>query len=549
MAYRSLTSAHPLAFSYPGGASSSDGPAILLEQSPARSKAPSDGPSEFSSWHDDASSSLAPSGTARDGTITVNPLIMRMGEHLKGKLQGMIRQRFENYLHIIKTLQNDIGKLAALTCELRIADHHASAAAGRSPTIRVSISCNEDGTFVVYTVPDAAGVLGSQCSTPASSEGSPPHSAAAADGLAVLPTHNDKSDESGDLLGHWVHKVCEFGMSGRCHSLTALFHFGYTTWKQLMHGTQSAWGMESVEDVSPGHIAEEEEKQIQEVPKDEAMASQPLAEDACAGLVPGLSSSLASWAEEHGRSPEQLLASARAAAESERLRQASELCTEALDLLWSKLCSCPVQPATGRSLSVASSSSSAPAPAAAIWRGVHGDVLVPDESSTLLCDLLCLRASAHAQMQQYADALVDAEEVSGIQPTCADGYYWQCVALQGMGREQEALEALMSALEYEPQNAFYQQLLTALFEDMSDNPHREGAHRPDVEEPARAAEVLPRHPRGARPRDALSTTTQATHLSSRSTTPTEVSEVLSRSSSNDSLYVDSAAAFDKNGDR
>eukprot|EP00435_Cladocopium_sp_Y103_P040873 s2351_g11.t1 len=45
---------------------------------------------------------------------------------------------------------------------------------------------------------------------------------------------------------------------------------------------------------------------------------------------------------------------------------------------------------------------------------------------------------------------------------------------EGMGREQEALEALMSALEYEPQNAFYQQLLTALFEDMSDNPHREG---------------------------------------------------------------------------
>ncbi|CAJ1358193.1 unnamed protein product [Effrenium voratum] len=46
-------------------------------------------------------------------------------------------------------------------------------------------------------------------------------------------------------------------------------------------------------------------------------------------------------------------------------------------------------------------------------------------------------------------------------------------------------------------------------------------------------------------RDALSTTTQATHLSSRSTTPTEVSEVVSRSSSNDSLYVDSAA-FEEN---
>lgn len=23
----------------------------------------------------------------------------------------------------------------------------------------------------------------------------------------VLPTHNDKSDESGDLLGQWVHKA------------------------------------------------------------------------------------------------------------------------------------------------------------------------------------------------------------------------------------------------------------------------------------------------------------------------------------------------------
>ncbi|CAJ1372110.1 unnamed protein product [Effrenium voratum] len=148
------------------GASSSEGPAILLEQSPARSKAPSDGPSEFSSWHDDASSSLAPSGTARDGTITVNPLVMRMGEHLKGKLQGMIRQRFDNYLHIIKTLQNDIGKLAALTCELRMTSRHASAAASVTPKFRISISCNEDGTFLVYTVPDAAGVLGSQCPGP-----------------------------------------------------------------------------------------------------------------------------------------------------------------------------------------------------------------------------------------------------------------------------------------------------------------------------------------------------------------------------------------------
>ena len=34
-------------------------------------------------------------------------------------------------------------------------------------------------------------------------------------------------------------------------------------------------------------------------------------------------------------------------------------------------------------------------------------------------------------MQQYADALTDAEELSKLQPTCSYGYYWQCVALQG----------------------------------------------------------------------------------------------------------------------
>ncbi|CAK9055655.1 unnamed protein product, partial [Durusdinium trenchii] len=482
MAYRSLSSAHPLAFSY-AGASSSEGPTILLEQSPARSKAPSDGPSEFSSWHDDASSSLAPSGTARDGTITVNPLVMRMGEHLKGKLQGMIRQRFENYLHIIKTLQNDIGKLAALTCELRMADRHrSSAAAGAASSIRVSISCNEDGTFVVYAVPDAAGVLGSQCSSPASSEDKASHLEPSERSSEALPSREDsRIAEPSDVMSQWVHKVCEFGMSGRCHSLTALFHFGYTTWKQLMHGTQSAWGMESVEDVSPGHIAEEEERQLQEAPRDELPWGDT---EACAGVHLSSSPSCSAAAPEEVRTPEQLIVLARAAAEGERLRQAAELCIEGLDLLWSKLCR-PV-PVPARSVSLASSSScSAPVQtSASIWRfrarpaeGATGDVLVPEESSGIVCELLCVRASAYAQMQQYADALVDAETVSGIQPTCASGYYWQCVALQGMGREQEALEALMSALEYEPQNGFYQQLLTALFEDISENTGREGSQK------------------------------------------------------------------------
>eukprot|EP00439_Symbiodinium_sp_Y106_P074315 s905_g14.t1 len=258
------------------------------------------------------------------------------------------------------------------------------------------------------------------------------------------------------------------------------------------------------------------------------------------------SSSNGSVPVEAERSPEQLLTSARLAADSERLRQALEFCTEGLDLLWGELCLCPVL-AEPCAASRASSSSLAPVPAA-VWRpGGSDKVFVPDEAVNTLSGLLCLRASAHAQLQQYVEALSDADELTGIQPTSADGYYWQSVALQGMGREHEALEALMSALEYEPQNSFYQQLLTALFEDISDRdtlkrrPGRRVSSR--AEEPgteASAGRVVPRT-RGTGPRDALSTTTQATHLSSRSTTPTEVSEVPSRSSSNDSLYVDSAA--------
>ncbi|CAJ1358196.1 unnamed protein product [Effrenium voratum] len=56
-----------------------------------------------------------------------------------------------------RTLQNDIGRMTS---------RHASAAASVTPKFRISISCNEDGTFLVYTVPDAAGVLGSQCPGP-----------------------------------------------------------------------------------------------------------------------------------------------------------------------------------------------------------------------------------------------------------------------------------------------------------------------------------------------------------------------------------------------
>eukprot|EP00439_Symbiodinium_sp_Y106_P070721 s905_g12.t1 len=183
----------------------------------------------------------------------------------------------------LRTLQNDIGKLAVLTCELRTTVRIAAATADGASLdkVRVSISCNEDGTFLVYTMPDAAGTLGSRCSSPASSSSQAPQELPS-EVQPVIPVEAITEEAGAEhVLNNWVQKVCEFGMSGRCHSLTALFHFGYTAWKQLMHSSLQGerWGMESVEDISPGHIAEEEEKQSQVLFKEEPIDWQCEAQD------------------------------------------------------------------------------------------------------------------------------------------------------------------------------------------------------------------------------------------------------------------------------
>eukprot|EP00927_Polykrikos_kofoidii_P018795 TRINITY_DN18756_c0_g2_i2.p1 TRINITY_DN18756_c0_g2~~TRINITY_DN18756_c0_g2_i2.p1 ORF type:complete len:716 (+),score=131.85 TRINITY_DN18756_c0_g2_i2:82-2148(+) len=656
-----------------GAASSGEGGPIF-EQSPAArsNKAPSEPPSDFSSWHDDASSTLA-TGSAGDlgRIITVNMQHARMGEHLKGKLQGMIRQSFENYLRIIQTLQNDTGKLAALECELRLPIERN----GSSASARTSISCNEDGTFLVYSLPEVLGSAAVPGSLSASSAGSQPggesstanelHSAAAvatgggsvprvaassaaiaatgftpglvtpgvaapvsvSDAAAAVaagyvsstPAANDAVAGGGpangelaetlELTRRWVEQVSEYGLSGRCHSLTALFHFGYNSWKQMMGGSRASsrthlWADSAAQG---GQIAEEDELRVgaegslqrfagavatgtgqasttigqveppsspprgcedlgvPPSPQSAAMAAMdqeaehPRPESGPAAAASSYEETAAAVASEIAaatqRPPVETAASifeaAQLAASCEHDRQALELCAEGMQLVRQQL---PASsgPRVARSRTrrlpenaASTSTSSSAAPPLPPSPAGKDDEVNP-EAFLLLWQFLVLRASLQERLRQYTRCLKDAEELISLQPTCAEGYYWQFVALQGLDHTQEASEALLSALEYEPQNPLFQQAFTSLFDEISGS----SAERPPLAAVARAPRApgargassgarapVPNRRSRAALGDALSTTTQATHLSSRSTTPTEVSAPLSRSSSDDDLYA------------
>lgn len=771
-----------------GGSTDAQG-GLSVEQSPAAraSKAHSDALSEIDSWRDDASSSLA-TCSAGDRTVTVNTQRLRMGEHLKGKLQHMLRQRFDNYLGIIQTLQNGTGKLTTLECELR-----SPCGVRESKSALTSIYCNEDGTFLVALVaqpqvPDPGpAALGSgspsqggpsepvpKATAPltaadaaaavvaASSSSCPPQSPSPGSGgrssevvapapatmaqevaqssaepaMGVLKgadgTDGASLDAAVQLSRKWVEQVCEFGMSGRCHSLTALFHFGYTTWKQLC-GDKLVASL----DGRPGHIAEEEELHaaaagardpmfdiiggggpgsgifplpspasaasvgtcaavaaapvvastggtaccsgapvaavamaaggspsggavlgaegtgcsilggsplLTSAPSTSSPCNQPIVggssasagsgsavgaapsgdtgaggsalgcaspgsvtvaavgqgnggggsvgpvapgpgsgvgEGSCGGGAGGATGSpvpssgipAPAVAEEGNKAPlpppdvESVLRLALLAADDGQCKQALELCNDGIALAQRATRDAP---AAAAAVAATASSSSAKAPmlssssSAATGSIVAFQGVDPaeDEAATVVWQFLSLRANVQVRLRNYNFALQDAEELIALQPTCAEGYYWQSTALQGMGRSQEALEALMSALEYEPQNSLFQQAFTQLFEEISASSTGRGgsssmavgrtgsrttggsagrasaAARGSPTRSPPSAVVLQRRARGGALGDALSTTTQATHLSSRSTTPTEVSERLSRSSSNDSVYED-----------
>jgi len=469
-----------------------------------KGESPSDGQSEtFSSWHDDASSSLA-TYSAGDRTVTVNTQRMRMGEHLRGKLEGMIHQRFDNYLEIRQVLQNNTGKLAALECELAV-----GRADGRCGSGGISISCNEDGTFLVYALPDAAAASAEPMCAAVPSSCCAQEDSFSQD-TSVAATLGRPLAHSGDFLpAHWIEQVRGFGMSGRCHSLTALFQFGHNVWKQLLRDSHIHLN---------GQIAEEDERQrneLREVREERVSVAEELQET---------------------RSLSSLLMAAQVALDHEQLQQALDLCAEGI----------------------------AQARECEAWG-----------TDSVIQQMLLLRASANTRLGSFDAALQDAEELIQVQPTCAEAYYWQSMAMQGAGLGQEALESVVSALEYDPQNCLFQQAFTSLFDEVASATRADRRPASEAVLPRRArdshgldqnsrrlrigggARVMwrnehvgynppPSLPRevslsfsfpsvqGAHPGDALSTTTQATHLSSRSTTPTEVSAAVSRSSSNDS---------------
>jgi len=399
-------------------------------------------------------------------------------------------------------------------------------------------------------------------------------------GPEEAPESHESHARGTELLQRWGTEMGEFGMSGRCHSLTALFHFGYTAWKQML-ATMRAEGVWCVGDSSFGesHIAEEEGGFRDEHLEDDCWQQaeyQSEAQSDFAGL-PVLEERAEAPPSEETRAKSdlrelvRLLDSASRAADCGRPEQAVELCGEGIALARASLW-LPSSPGLG-----ARCSGSAPSSAASSSADIgYGAV---DSDSSQVWQLLLLRSSTQAQLRRFDLALGDAEELISLQPTCAEGYWWQSVALHGLHRPQEALEALMSALEYEPQNPMYQQAFTSLFEDISSVPDgdagfssrqkSQGSCSPPGDSPRSAsppdghagrpplARGLGRNRSGGATssgnanavrlraglaRDALSTTTQATHLSSRSTTPTEVSERLSHSSSNDSLFMGEAGA-------
>jgi len=342
---------------------------------------------------------------------------------------------------------------------------------------------------------------------------------------------------AGQLLRSWVEQVSEFGMSGRCQSLTALFHFGYTLWSACKRGVCVGDGSLPAGGEMPAKIAEEEERTKDEFCEDIRMMPE-FQEPACiafSGASSAAAASACSSELKDGQFVTRLLMAAQKAADSEQYQQALELCAEALATV------------TGvhESSSWSSTSSVVPSlPSAACAPrerrpSSSGSALPLNEEGALAVQqILLLRASIQVTLRKFNLALQDAEKLISLQPTCAEGYYYQSVALQGMDRGQEALEALMAALEYDPQNSLFQHTFTSLFEDISSSAN------PAVAPPAAPPVLHGRRSRRDQLGDALSMTTQATHLSSRSTTPTEVSAPQSRSSSHDSMYINEATTGD-----
>lgn len=71
---------------------------------------------------------------------------------------------------------------------------------------------------------------------------------------------------------------------------------------------------------------------------------------------------------------------------------------------------------------------------------------------------------AHLQLQNFEEALADADAALQIDNGAVKAYYRKGMALEGLQRKQEALESFQKILEIEPKNKAALQKLTELRE-------------------------------------------------------------------------------------
>lgn len=78
----------------------------------------------------------------------------------------------------------------------------------------------------------------------------------------------------------------------------------------------------------------------------------------------------------------------------------------------------------------------------------EASVYARDELAVTLCN----RSAAYAALGQWVEAKVDADAVISLKKNWTKGYFRLGKALQGMGRIDEAREALLLGLQFEPTN-------------------------------------------------------------------------------------------------
>ncbi|CAD7942070.1 unnamed protein product [Amoebophrya sp. A120] len=156
---------------------------------------------------------------------------------------------------------------------------------------------------------------------------------------------------------------------------------------------------------------------------------------------------------------------------------------------------------------------------------------------SLYKNILRLRAEAYFHLEKYQLCLNDVEgKLLVLEKTDGMLYYRQAMALKSLGRAEKALEAIMTAMHHEPQNVLLEEAFALIFEEAS-NVIASGRPKQDETRSPRTRGRQRGPPRlSAAALETLSSTTQATRLSSQSTTPSPSN--YSRSSSFDKALLE-----------